>query len=97
MTDERSRAVDGASRDGGGEWHVYGWAGDRIGVLKARDDDELVIRLDSISAPEVRVPAALVSDEDAAARRLTLAVDTSELDGVQLQQDGVSLVDGGTD
>jgi len=60
-------------------WHVYSWAGDRIATVVEAAADGLLVRLNSIDARELRVPAALVSSVDVADHRVTLSVDASEL------------------
>lgn len=72
-------------------WRVYGWAGDDIGEVIERRGSLLVVRLKSITGDEVRIPIELISDEDADAKRVTLAVDTSELEGVDPHTSGISL------
>lgn len=75
-------------------WRIHGWAGDRIGTVLERTADALLVRLDSIDGREVEIPAALVSSEEPADRRATLSVDTSEIEGIELQTDQVDLLDG---
>ena len=74
-------------------WFVHGWTGRRIGTVVDVGSDGLLVRLNSIDAHEVRVPAALVSVVDATDRRATLSVDASELDGVELQTRRIDLVE----
>lgn len=75
-------------------WMVHGWAGDPIGEVVERSSDSIVVHLNSIEAEEVRLPLRLVGSEDADARRVTLSVDTSELDEVKPRADQVRLADG---
>ena len=74
-------------------WSVHGWTGRRIGAVVEVSSEGLLVRLNSIDAHEVRVPAALVSVVDATDRRATLSVDASELDGVELQTRRIDLVE----
>lgn len=72
-------------------WRVYGWAGDDIGEVIERHGSLLVVRLKSITGDELRIPVELIGDEDADAKRVTLSVDTSELEGVDLHTDSINL------
>ncbi len=72
-------------------WRVYGWAGDDIGEVIERHGSFLVVRLKSITGDELRIPIELIGDEDADAKRVTLSVDTSELEGVDLHTDSINL------
>lgn len=94
--DAVSRLDAGGARAVEPGWRIHGWAGDRIGTVVERTADSLLVRLDSIDGREVRLPTALVSSEEMADRRATLSVDTSEIEGIELQTDKVDLLDGST-